>query len=131
MRVFPINCGLVVWIGFGLSALAAAPISFVTNEVEYRLGESVMIPLKVDAPVAETTAHELKLQKQGIVEILRQPEILKDQDIGFARIRTLTPGEVVLKCGDASISRMRRSCNTRDCTAPSMLHHPSVALITF
>jgi uncharacterized protein (DUF1800 family) len=103
MRVFPAVYGLFALIACGLSLSSAAPVSFVTEEVEYRLGESVMIPLKVDAPVTETTALELKSQKQGIVEILRQPEILKDQDIGFARIRTLKIGEVVLKCGDASI----------------------------
>jgi uncharacterized protein (DUF1800 family) len=102
MPLFSFKCGFVVWIGFGLSAYAA-PISFVTPEVEYRLGESVMIPLKAGTPVAETTPLELKMQKQGIVEILRQPEILKDQDIGFARIRTLMPGEVILKSGDSSI----------------------------
>ncbi len=103
MHFFPFNCGLVVWFGLGLSALAAAPISFVTNEVEYRLGESVMIPVKANAPATETTTIELTLQKQGIVEIMRQPEILKDQETGFARIRTLAPGEVILKSGDASI----------------------------
>ena len=103
MRVFPSTYGLIVSVFCGLSLSSAAPVSFVTEEVEYRLGESVMIPLRVDAPVTETTALELKSQKQGIIEILRQPEILKDQDIGFARIRTITPGEVVLKCGDASI----------------------------
>ncbi len=103
MRVFPFTYGLFVWIACGLSRSDAAPVSFVTEEVEYRLGESVMIPLKVDAPVAETTTLELKLQKQGIVEIMRQPEILKDHDIGFARIRTLTPGEVIIKSGDASL----------------------------
>lgn len=86
-----------------IGALNATPASFVTKEVEYRLGESVMIPLETSAPVAETTALELKAQKAGIVEIIRQPEILKDQQMGFARIRTLTPGEVVLKCGDASL----------------------------
>ena len=102
MRFFSLNCGLVVWIGFGASALAA-PISFVTHEVEYRLGESVMIPVKANAPLAETTAFELTLQKQGIVEIMRQPEILKDQETGFARIRTVAPGEVILKSGDASL----------------------------
>ena len=103
MRVFPFTYGLFVWIACGLSRSNAAPVSFVTEEVEYRLGESVMIPLKVDAPVAETTTLELKFQKQGIVEIMRQPEILKDHDIGFARIRTLTPGEVIIKSGDASL----------------------------
>lgn len=102
MRVFPLNCGFVVWLGFGLSAMAA-PLSFVTHEVEYRLGESVMIPVKTKGPVAETTAFELSMQKQGIVEIMRQPEILKDQETGFARIRTVAPGEVILKSGDASI----------------------------
>lgn len=86
-----------------VSCLYAAPVSFVTKEVEYRLGESVMIPLETSVPVAETTALELVAQKSGIVEIIRQPEILKDQPMGFARIRTLTPGEVVLKCGDASL----------------------------
>ncbi|MES2980754.1 MAG: DUF1800 family protein [Verrucomicrobiota bacterium] len=103
MRIFSSTCGLIVWTACGLSFSTAAPVSFVTQEVEYRLGESVMIPIKVDAPVAETTALELKLQKQGIVEIMRQPEILKDHDIGFARIRTLAPGEVIIKSGDASI----------------------------
>lgn len=103
MRVFPSICGLMVCISCSLSYLTAAPVSFVTTEVEYRLGESVMIPLKIDAPVTETTALELKMQKPDIVEILRQPEILKDHDMGFARIRTLSPGEVVLKSGDASI----------------------------
>ena len=86
-----------------IGALNATPASFVTKEVEYRLGESVMIPLETSAPVAETTALELKAQKAGIVDIIRKPEILKDQQMGFARIRTLTPGEVVLKCGDASL----------------------------
>ncbi len=103
MHILPFVYGLCALSVFGLAVSSAAPVSFVTEEVEYRLGESVMIPLKVNASVTETTAFELKSQKQGIVEILRQPEILKDQDIGFARIRTLTPGEVVLKCGDASI----------------------------
>lgn len=93
----------MLWFLSGLALSAVEPISFVTNEVEYRLGESVMIPVKASAPVAETTAFELKLQKPGIVEIMRQPEILKDKDTGFARIRTLAPGDVVLKSGDASI----------------------------
>lgn len=96
-------CNIVIWIACGLSYSTAGEVSFVTKEVEYRLGESVMIPLKMDKPVAETTSLELKSQKAGIVEILRQPEILKGQDIGFARIRTLSPGEVTLKSGNASI----------------------------
>jgi hypothetical protein len=49
MRFFSINSGLFVWIACGLSLSTAAPVSFVTEEVEYRLGESVMIPLKIDA----------------------------------------------------------------------------------
>ena len=61
-------CNIALWIGCGLSYSAAAEVSFVTKEVEYRLGESVMIPLKMDTPVAETTSLELKSQKAGIVE---------------------------------------------------------------
>lgn len=93
-------CILVVSLA---GVLSAAPVSFVTKEVEYRLGESVMIPLETSEPLTETSALEIKAQKQGIVEIIRQPEILKDQKMGFARIRTLAPGEVILKCGDASL----------------------------
>ncbi|MEY3395007.1 MAG: hypothetical protein RL346_1243 [Verrucomicrobiota bacterium] len=88
----------------GISGSMAAPVSFVTKEVEYRLGECVMIPLECSTPASETTALELKPQKPGMVEIIRQPEILKDQQMGFARIRTCAPGEVVLKCGEASLS---------------------------
>ena len=84
-----------------IGGLNATPVGFVTKDVDYRLGESVMIPLEASAPVAENTALELKALKPGVVEISRQPEILKDQQMGFARIRTLTPGEVVLKCGEA------------------------------
>lgn len=92
-----------LFLASGFSGLIAAPVSFVTKEVEYRLGESVMIPLETTAPATETTALELKPQKPGIVEVIRQPEILKDQQMGFARIRTMAPGEVILKCGDASL----------------------------
>jgi hypothetical protein len=81
----------------------AGPVSFVTGEVEYRLGESVMIPVMAETAVAETTGQELVMDPPGIVEILQPPQILKDHDTGFARIRTLAPGEVVLKSGDSSL----------------------------
>jgi len=103
MHSFPFTRGLLACISCGLAFSSAAPISFMTDEVEYRLGESVMIPVKAGAAMSETTAFELEPQKKGIVEIMRQPAILKDHDIGFARIRTLSPGEVILKSGDASI----------------------------
>jgi len=48
-------CNIVIWIACGLSYSTAGEVSFVTKEVEYRLGESVMIPLKMDKPVAERT----------------------------------------------------------------------------
>jgi hypothetical protein len=35
--------------------------------------------------------------------VLRQPEFLQGQATGFARIRTLAPGEVILKSGDSRL----------------------------
>jgi hypothetical protein len=87
-----------------LCAVIAAPVSFSTDQVEYRLGESVMIPVHAPSAVAEATRCELAMEKPGVIELLQQPEILKGQDTGFARIRTLSPGETVLKSG---ASRLR------------------------
>lgn len=82
---------------------AAEPVSFFTDEAEYRLGESVMIPVRARSAAGETVRCELAMGKPGVVEVLRQPEILKGQNTGFARIRTLAPGEVILKSGDARL----------------------------
>ena len=103
MQSFRFTSGLLAWIFCGFAFCKAEPLSFVTDEVEYRLGESVMIPVKTRAPLAENTAYVLEMQKQGVVGILRQPEILKGHDTGFARIQTLSPGEVVLKSGNSGI----------------------------
>jgi hypothetical protein len=85
-------------------ACLAQQVEFFTDVAEYRLGESVMIPLRSASAVGETTTVDLETDKQGVVEVLRKPEFLKGQSTGFARIRTLAPGEVSLRSGG---SRMR------------------------
>ncbi|HSP43395.1 MAG TPA: DUF1800 family protein, partial [Luteolibacter sp.] len=82
---------------------AAADPAFVTGAVEYRLGESATIPLRVPAAVEESTRHELAVENESIIRILRQPEFLAGNDTGFARILTLAPGETVLKSGNSRL----------------------------
>lgn len=98
-QVFSLLCG---WVTL-LCAAAAGPAVFLTDEMECRLGESVMIPVRVESAVQEVARCELLPEKPGVIELLRQPEILKGQDTGFARIRTLAPGETVLKCGESRL----------------------------
>jgi hypothetical protein len=86
------------------TATFAAPASFLTEETEYRLGESVMIPLKLDAAAEEKFTTKLEPDTPGIIEVLREPEFLVGQTLGFARIRTLKPGTVVVKNGESSMT---------------------------
>ena len=98
-RIFPVVSG---W-ALSICAAVAAPLSFFTDEVECRLGESVMIPFRAASKAGETIQMDLHLDKPGVIEILRQPEILPGQETGFARIRTLVPGVVTLKSGDSKL----------------------------
>lgn len=86
------------------TGLPAAPASFLTPESSHRLGESLMIPLSLDIPATETFTGRIVPQPAGSIEILRQPEFLAGQSIGFARIRTLKPGKATL---DSGSSKMR------------------------
>jgi hypothetical protein len=92
-----------------LTTAFAAPAAFLTEKCEYRLGESVMIPLQLAAPATELIAGTLEASRPGLIEVLREPEFLAGQTIGFARIRTLKPGSVELKHGD---SRMKLTVTT-------------------
>lgn len=62
-----------------------------------------MIPVHAPSVVVEATRCELVMEKPGVIELLQQPEILKGQDTGFVRIRTLSPGEAVLKSGSSRL----------------------------
>ena len=81
----------------------AEPADFLTSHAEYRLGESVMIPLQRDTAAESTLTTTLRAVPAGIIEILREPEFLAGHETGFARIRTLKPGEVTLHHGDAKL----------------------------
>jgi len=82
-------------------ASIAAPGEFIGNVSEFRLGESVMIPIRLGTPAEETIHGTLTMDRPGIVEILREPEFLAGHEIGFTRIRTLATGTVTLKHGDS------------------------------
>ncbi len=84
------------------SALAS-PGEFISEEGEYRLGESVLIPLRVESAVDTRIEGVLQMDRNGIVEVLREPEFLIGHEIGFARIRTLAAGEVTLQSGDSKM----------------------------
>jgi len=90
------------WLG-SLCAAVAAPLSFFTDQVEYRLGESVMIPVRTGSAVVEATDWEIRADKPGRIEILQKPQVLEGRDTGFARIRTLAPGSVVLHVGGSQM----------------------------
>ena len=53
--------------------------AFLTPESEYRLGESVMIPLHLDAAADERITSTLEMDRAGIVEVIREPEFLAGQ----------------------------------------------------
>lgn len=86
-----------------MGLLSALPVEFFTDTVEYRLGESVMIPVRTTSAAGETTTVELQADRPGVIEVLRKPEFLRGQDTGFARIRTLAPGVVSLRCGGSHL----------------------------
>jgi len=95
--ISPISCIFL----FLAHAAFAVPGAFLTQSSEFRLGESVMIPIRLDSPPEKTVTSTLESNRPGIIEILRHPEFLPGQTIGFARIRTLKPGTVALKHGAA------------------------------
>ncbi len=95
-------CVVSTW-GASLSVALALPVDFFTDVTECRLGECVMIPVRTASAVAETTTVDLLSDKSGVIEVLRQPEFLRGQATGFARIRTLVPGEVSLRSGGSSL----------------------------
>ncbi|MFU8892176.1 MAG: DUF1800 family protein [Luteolibacter sp.] len=98
------NSSIILALAWPLAAAAiAAPGAFVTPESEFRLGESVMVPLRLDAPAEQIVHGTLTMNRPGIVEILREPEFLAGHEIGFARIRTLAPGAVVLRNGESTM----------------------------
>jgi uncharacterized protein (DUF1800 family) len=100
---FARGCHVVfVWLA-SLAACLALQVGFFTDVAEYRLGESVMIPVRTAKAPGETTTVELHPDKPGVVEVLRQPEFLQGQATGFARIRTLAPGEVSLRSGESRL----------------------------
>jgi hypothetical protein len=86
------------------TAALAAPASFLTKECEFRLGETAMIPLKLDAPAEEPTTSTLAISRPGFIEVLRQPEFLAGHSTGFARIRTLKPGSVEVTSGNSRMT---------------------------
>jgi uncharacterized protein (DUF1800 family) len=98
-RVCLVVCAWAAPLGVAL----ALPLEFFTDTVEYRLGESVMIPVRAASPAGETTIVDLQPDKPGVIEVLRQPEFLQGHDTGFARIRTLAPGEVGLRSGGSRL----------------------------
>ena len=94
---------LLVISGLAGCLCAAAPLSFFSDEVEYRLGESVMIPVRMESKADENVEFELKVDQPDVIEVLKLPEILAGHNTGFARIQTLAPGEVTLSSGDAKL----------------------------
>jgi hypothetical protein len=91
-----------VWVA-SQGACLALQVDFCTDVAEYRLGESVMIPVRTATAVGEATPVDLEPDKQGVIEVLRQPEFLQGQNTAFARIRTLAPGEVSLRSGGSRL----------------------------
>jgi uncharacterized protein (DUF1800 family) len=85
------------------SAALSSPATFLTKECEYRLGESLMIPLKLDTPTVEKFSGSVETSPPGIIEVLRPPEFLAGNSIGFARIRTLKPGTVTMQYGTSQM----------------------------
>lgn len=84
-----------------VAALAEGP-SFVPDEATFRLGESVMVPLSrttIDGPLDVA----LTVDPPERAEVLRDVGFLAGHATGFARIRTLSPGDAVLRAGDATM----------------------------
>ncbi len=81
----------------------AEPADFLSSRTELRLGESVMIPLQRATPAETRVTTTLTADPPGVVEILHEPEFLAGHDTGFARVRTLAPGETTLRHGESEL----------------------------
>lgn len=101
-RLDRVCCVVSAWAA-SLGAGLAIPVEFFTEVAEYRLGECVMIPVRTSSAVEDATTVDLQSDKRGVIEVLRQPEFLRGQATGFARIRTLAPGEVNLRSGSSQL----------------------------
>ena len=78
--------------------------NFVIDSTRIPLGELRMIPVERSGPLDQKLDSEAKIEGGDAVEILRQPEFLPGQAMGFMRVRGAKAGTVKLALGDKSLS---------------------------
>lgn len=107
-----------------------APLTyhFVTDSTRMPLGELRMIPVeRSGGHLDQRLQAEAKVEGGGEIEILRQPEFLPGQTMGFMRVRSQKAGTAKLTLGDKSLdievrpetSATRRKLERPVITAPA------------
>ncbi len=82
--------------------VAAKPV-FVQDLVPVSVGETRMVAVRVEQAQGVDLVWEMESSDPGVVEVIRQPEILAGHHLGFARLRGAAGGEATLSIGDARV----------------------------
>jgi hypothetical protein len=83
---------------------AVPEIYFDVPETTVPLGSTAVISFRTHSPASEDVSFEAEVHPPDALEIISAPELLKERQIGFARIRTNKPGVAQLRIHNASLS---------------------------
>lgn len=87
-----------------LSSTLLPKISFYTEKTVFWLGQTQILPFRVSLPFSETKVFSYELYPSGVLEVLKPPQILAGESIGYIRFRTFQEGSVKLDLhGEAQI----------------------------
>ncbi|MFQ3670412.1 MAG: DUF1800 family protein [Verrucomicrobiia bacterium] len=98
---------LLMWLvaGLPLSGLAGeGGVRFPVESMRLPVGQTRIIALRVEVPSEVDRRWEALVQPAGRVEILREPEVLAGQAMGFVRVRMVSAGAATLTVGGARLS---------------------------
>ncbi len=100
-----LTCRLV-W-GAGLLLFAglagAADVAFESSQTVARVGETRVIPFRVDAAAEEDRTWRATAEPAGVLEVVRTPTVVEGHRTGFVRVRGVKEGKAKLRFGGAAI----------------------------
>jgi len=63
-----------------------------------------VIAFRLDQPAADKTVYPAVLEPAAQAEILQPPTVLKNQSLGYIRLRALHAGTAMLKIGESTLA---------------------------
>jgi len=80
------------------------PPHFLTASTVLRLDQGEVIAFRLDQPAADKIVYPAVLDPAAQAEILQPPTVLKNQTLGYIRLRALRAGTATLKIGESTLA---------------------------